>query len=176
MVGLVDLVASPLDVSAQMFTGRMVVSRPSGYECGQGAVAQVQLYGPRGGYIGAAYVDAENAHAAVARISSFAGIKPAPVFVATMETTNFEFVAVGASTAEAVAGLVDAMRRHRAQYGGDTWHPGHYPGGVDLFCGGEVDTYPADDTAWLTYLATTYCGARVVKLTMGHGARDGEAI
>jgi len=54
-------------------TGTMVVSRPSGFEAGHGAVALVHLYGPRGGEVGSVYVDRVDAERAIARLSSFLG-------------------------------------------------------------------------------------------------------
>lgn len=115
-------------------------------------------------------------------LSWFARIEPTPpavaatpsVFVATMDTTNFSFVAVGADEASAVAAMVGVMRAHRAQYGSDTWHPGYYAGTFDQF-GDEYPTDGAAESEWLTWIAIEWYGVAVVELEMGHGARDGEA-
>lgn len=56
-----------------MITGTMTVDRPSGHETGNGAVAQIHLYGPRGGYIGSAYIDRADAQRAIARLTALLG-------------------------------------------------------------------------------------------------------
>lgn len=54
-----------------MITGTMNVDRPAGHESANGAVAQIHLYGPRGGYIGSAYIDRADAERAIARLDAF---------------------------------------------------------------------------------------------------------
>lgn len=96
-------------------------------------------------------------------------------FVCTMSTENFAFVAVGATSDEALDAMVQTMLRHRAQYGEETWRPDDYQGvtwrrsliGVD---GGDPD--------WLRWLATDYYCAHVSgPYVAGEpGTRDSEFI
>lgn len=52
-------------------TGRMVIDKPAGHEEGFGAVATVNLYGPRGGYIGSTPIDRRDAETAAKRLYKF---------------------------------------------------------------------------------------------------------
>lgn len=57
-------------------TGTMNVSRPAGHEQANGAVAQVHLYGPRGGFAGSIYIDAVDATHSIERLRKFGAGDP----------------------------------------------------------------------------------------------------
>ena len=95
-------------------------------------------------------------------------------YVAQLDTENFSFVALGASEDQAISAMIQTMRRHRAQYGPETWHPGAYP----YASYGSDSAHDGSDESWLRWLFTDYYGGRVsgpYEYGMP-GTRDGSPI
>jgi hypothetical protein len=97
------------------------------------------------------------------------------VYVCTMDSESFAFVAVGRTSDEALDAMVATMRRHQRGFpNGDTpWMPEDLT--PEAYGAPEPDP---DSPRWLRYVATEYYGANIAgPLALGRaGARDGEAI
>jgi hypothetical protein len=104
------------------------------------------------------------------------------IYVATMDTEHYAFVAVGGSEDEAIAAMVQTMRRHRTSTRSSI--PGEEEGAFqpeDYLPYIDPDTTPhpeVDDEGWLRHLATEWYGCNVTgPYTPGApGTRDHDFI